>query len=320
MVKRGFGYKRIVATMIISTMIFNSTTVNVHASENQTTVKAVIEADNKAALQNSQKENKTGETVPVIEVKEEDIDAYFANSVFVGDSIMLGFRNYSMKQKESFLNNIKFLAAGSFSASNALWDVTKKSVHPVYKGKKCHIWESIADMGADKVFICLGMNDLNVYGLEGTIENYKKLVANIKEKSPNAEIHIISMTYTLKDAGKGKLKNNIIRDFNVMLQDMAKENGWGYLDMATPLADENGDLLPGYCSDGFIHQSRNAYGVWTTVIRDYAKTYINGTAEFPVINPLSVDEQVKEGTVKEEAVKTELTKNDSSKYKKSEVQ
>ena len=223
----------------------------------------------------------TAETVkPLTEAElaaqklEADIDAYFANSVFVGDSIMLGFRNYSMKQKDSFLNDIKFLASGGFSVTNALWDVTEKSVHPVYKGKKQQIWHSISAMKADKVFLLFGMNDLNVSGLEGTCEKYEQLMANILEKSPDAEIHVISMTYTLKDAGKGKLNNDTIREFNKMLKELADKNGWGYLDMATALADKNGDLAAAYCSDGFVHQSRAAYGVWTNVIRKYAKEQI----------------------------------------------
>ncbi len=216
-----------------------------------------------------------------VTISEEEIDAYFADSVFVGDSIMLGFRNYCMKQKDSYLNDIQFLAAGSFSVTNSLWDVTQKSVHPVYKGEKRQIWESISMMDTKRVFLFFGMNDLNVSGLEGTCEKYKQLISNIKEKSPDVEIHIISMTYTLKGAGKGKLKNDTIREFNVLLQDMAKENGWGFLDMATPLADENGDLAAAYCSDGYVHQSRAAYDVWSTVIRDYARAQLDGSTEFP---------------------------------------
>ncbi len=216
-----------------------------------------------------------------VTISEEEIDAYFADSVFVGDSIMLGFRNYCMKQKDSYLNDIQFLAAGSFSVTNSLWDVTQKSVHPVYKGEKRQIWESISMMDTKRVFLFFGMNDLNVSGLEGTCEKYKQLISNIKEKSPDVEIHIISMTYTLKGAGKGKLKNDTIREFNVLLQDMAKENGWGFLDMATPLADENGDLAAAYCSDGYVHQSRAAYDVWSTVIRDYARAQLDDSTEFP---------------------------------------
>lgn len=228
-------------------------------------------------------EQSTSETT----ISEEDIDAYFEDCVFVGDSIMLGFRNYSMKQKDSFLNKIQFLAAGNFSARNALWDVTEKSVHPVYQGKKRQIWESISMMEAKKVFLFFGMNDLNLSGLEGTCENYAKVIHHIKELNPEIEIHIISMTYTVKGADTGLLNNTTIREFNTMLQNMAAENGWGYMDLATPLSDENGDLASIYCSDEYVHHSKEAYQVWTTVIRNYAKSQLNSLTNHSVDTPIT---------------------------------
>ncbi|MBQ7944234.1 MAG: hypothetical protein IJ326_09265 [Lachnospiraceae bacterium] len=207
-----------------------------------------------------------------IEISEEEIDAYFENSVFLGDSIMLGFRNYTRKQaSDSFLKQIQFLAAGSYSASNSLWEVTTESVHPLYQGKKLQAWNSIEKIAPDKVFICLGLNDLNISGLQGSLDNYKELIRRIQEKSPEVEIHIISMTYTLAGASSGKLNNDTIREYNLMLLDAAIENGWGYIDVANALADDNGDLAEAYCSDGFVHQTAAAYDVWTVVLREYAR-------------------------------------------------
>ena len=93
---------------------------------------------------------------------------------------------------------MNFLAAGSFSANNALWDVGEESVHPVYQGEQRQIWDSISMMGSKKVFIMLGMNDLNITGLEGSCEIYQELIGKIKESNPDVEIHIMSMTYILK--------------------------------------------------------------------------------------------------------------------------
>ena len=43
------------------------------------------------------------------------------------------------------------------------------------------------------------------------------------------------------------------------------------MDIADALADENGDLAEGYCSDDFAHQRPEAYDIWLSVLRDYAK-------------------------------------------------
>lgn len=201
---------------------------------------------------------------------EAEVDAYFDNAVFVGDSIMLGFRNYAMKRQDTFLSGPQFLAAGSFSVNNALWPVDDKSVHPVYRGEQHQIWDSIAMMGSKRVFLMLGMNDLNINGVEGTCSKYEELVDKIKETDPDAEIHIMSMTYILHGKETGMLQNDIIRQYNEELEKLAGEKGWGFVDISQPLADENGDLAVEYCSDDFAHQRPEAYDVWVSVLRDYA--------------------------------------------------
>ncbi len=65
---------------------------------------------------------------------DEELRNYYGNSVFIGDSIMLGFRNYSAKQK-TFVHDIQFLAVGSYGANNAMKPVKGSNVHPTYKGK-----------------------------------------------------------------------------------------------------------------------------------------------------------------------------------------
>lgn len=209
---------------------------------------------------------------------EEKIDAYFDDVVFVGDSIMLGFRNYAMKRQDTFLSRMQFLAAGSYSANNSLWDLSnKESVHPVYKGEPRYAWDSIAMMGSGKVFIMLGMNDLNVTGLEGTWEKYEELLGKIEESVPGVEIHIMSMTYVLHGKEVGKLENNTIREYNNLLEEMAEEHGYGFINIADALADDNGDLAAEYCSDEFAHQNPEAYDVWVSMLRTYAKEQLEKT-------------------------------------------
>ena len=49
------------------------------------------------------------------------------------------------------------------------------------------------------------------------------------------------------------------------------EQGWGYIDLESVMADKNGNLKKEYCSDDFVHHSRSAYDqAWTNTFRDYA--------------------------------------------------
>ena len=209
------------------------------------------------------------------EVSEAEVDAFYADSVMVGDSVMLGFRNYTMRSADPFLKSIGILCAGSFSVHEAFAPVSSSSVHPVYQGAQRPVWESIALMGRKHVFLFFGLNDIALD--DNTPQLYQKLVAKIKEASPEAQINIISMTYTAEGAGKRRLNNDNIRKFNAEMKNIAVQNGWGYVDMATPLADGNGNLAAAYCSDHYVHQTNAAYQVWVQVLRQYAKEILQNT-------------------------------------------
>ena len=201
----------------------------------------------------------------------EELAQYYKDSVFVGDSIMVGFRNYCMKKEdESFVKGIQFLAVGSYSAFNAAKPVTNDNVHPLYKGKKYQLWDAIPLMKAKRVFILLGMNDISILGLEGARDQYKEVIDKIVEACPDVEIHILSTTYTLKGKGQKTLNNENLAKYNELLQEMAEENGWNYMDIATPISDGKGNLAEEYCSDDFVHLSSAAYDIWETELREYA--------------------------------------------------
>ena len=207
------------------------------------------------------------------ELTDEELRAYFGDSVFIGDSIMLGFRNYSAKQ-DTYVHEIQFLAVGSYGVQNALKPVNENNVHPKYKGKKYQLWEAIPLMDCKRVFIMFGMNDIAPLGIEGARDKYKELIDKILETSPDLEIHIISMTYTLEGKGKKILNNTNIAEYNTLLQEMAEENGWGYIDLCTPTSDGNGNLAEDCCSDGFVHLTKTAYMLWEEELINYANTVL----------------------------------------------
>lgn len=213
------------------------------------------------------------EIIPVLDpgLTDEELRAYYGDSVFIGDSIMLGFRNYSAKQ-ETYVQDIQFLAAGSYGVNNALKPVKGDNVHPKYKGQKYQLWDAIPLIGSKRAFIMFGMNDIAPLGLEGARDKYKELIDKILETSPDLEIHIISMTYTLKGAGKKVLNNTNIAEYNTLLQEMAEENGWGYIDLCTVTSDGEGNLAEECCNDGFVHLTKTAYSLWETELINYANT------------------------------------------------
>lgn len=207
-------------------------------------------------------------------VTEEMIDDFYANSVFVGDSVMLGFRNYAMKNADTYLGAVQFLASGSFSVNNALQPPNSTSTHPIYDGKQRYIEESIALMHAERVFLFFGINDVALAELPDVCDKYTELIGRIEEQSPDAEIYILSATYTLAGQGGRKLNNENLSALNALMQERASENGWGYVDIMSALDDGKGNLAEEYCSDGYLHQNTAAYDVWSEVLREYARTQL----------------------------------------------
>lgn len=191
---------------------------------------------------------------------------YYSNTVFVGDSIMLGYRNYCGRQSGTSLSKVKFLCAGSYSVNNALKPVNDTNLHPVYQGEKVSVWDGIKKMNAKHVYIMFGTNDLAISGVDGTVSKYITLIDNIKKTNPEADINIISMTYTVADyKGKG-LNNTNIKLFNSKLKELCDLNGYTYVDIASLIDDGTGNLKAGYCSDGFVHLNMSCYSqVWNPV-------------------------------------------------------
>lgn len=216
------------------------------------------------------------ETQPVQELlppTEDEIANYFQDTYVTGDSVAYGFQLYANRQKanSAILQNLGFLTRGSFSAHNAFMAISKKSVHPTYQGAQHHIWDSLQLVGAKHVFMFFGLNDLNIGGVDSTVDYYVRLINQIRAVNPDIAFTIISTTPMYQGSEKGKLTNANIDALNARMQALCAENGWGYLDIASHLKAANGTLAAQYCSDHYVHETNAAYAIWLQCFHDYAQ-------------------------------------------------
>lgn len=173
---------------------------------------------------------------------------FYDDAVFIGDSVSLRLYYYCQGHSGA-LGKAQFLTSGNLGSGNALDKITEDSVHPVYQGEKMLIEDGVKASGAKKVFIMLGMNDIGLYGIEDSVKNMQTLIDRILEKSPDAEIYLQSMTPMLESTQLKNLNNENIEKYNAELKKLAEEKGYHFADVASVMKDENGNLIPEYCSD-----------------------------------------------------------------------
>lgn len=210
----------------------------------------------------------------------QDCEYWFSDCVFVGDSIMLGWKNYNTQMitdgADEFFGNTRFFCEGSYGYGHALEPVTEDSLHPMFAGEKHSIEDALSLMKAKKAFICFGLNDLGIYGVDGTVKNFEELLNRIYKKNPDIDLYIISAMYMYKGSEKPKLNNKNILLLNMELAKYCSDNGITFVNIAGELIDENGFVPDKYSSDKYVHQTYAAYEVWAEVLRSVAAREIAG--------------------------------------------
>jgi len=123
----------------------------------------------------------------------------------------------------------------------------------------------------EKVFIMIGINDLaRGFPQEVIIKNYKRIVAVIREASPKTKIYFQSILPVNEsfEKLKGHYKRaNEIPEINNFLREWTKEQGIGYVDLFSAMADENDRLKASYTWDG-IHLTLEGYRKWVEVLKN----------------------------------------------------
>lgn len=236
-------------------------------------------------------------TTPPTSISESEYDVFFNDSVFVGHSVMVHFKNYvsSWRGKTAgTLGDAIFCCTSSFSFFNNINQTTTQAdnVLPRYQGVAYKIEDLPAATGKGTIYIGLmGLNDL---GMVGKADTCASLVADeviqtldkLKENSPDVKIVVLASTYLMRGNNYPKLNNRNMSLLNNYVLEYCNENGIDFVDVATPLTDGDGNLASVYCSDNYCHLRQNAYYVWMNVLRDYAKQKTEGTWQNPQSIPL----------------------------------
>lgn len=212
-------------------------------------------------------------TVPTTEPTQPPVPfdeaAFFAESVFLGDSVTSSLYTYCIKNK-GVLHGARFLCAASYAVRHAIAEVGGQNVISItYQGEKMRPEDALAAMGAKRVFIMLGLNDIT-FGVNRAMKNWDTLIQNIRAKCPDIEIYIQSGTPIWIPKEKDGLTNANMDRYNGLLEQYCKENGCYFVNVAPIFKNEQGGLKAEYCKDYYVHLNNAGVEAWIAYLKAYA--------------------------------------------------
>lgn len=124
----------------------------------------------------------------------------------------------------------------------------------------------IIKLQPEKIFIAIGVNDLQRhYPTETVINNIKK-IANTLFAETDSKIYLQSILPVIEKKLQTGIKNSTIDVVNDELKKFSVENKIGFLDNSSLMKDNSGNLNANLSSDG-LHLNGEAYCLWIENIR-----------------------------------------------------
>ena len=186
--------------------------------------------------------------------------SFFARAAILGDSVSQGWNIY-----ESPMKAHAFVCAYKSIGPSAV--VNKETANPGQgsgRGEE-NIYETIINSNPLRLYILLGTNALVRAG-EATEQSflayYGQMLDMFKaDLGDEVDIYVQSITPVRPGASQPGLYKERIQRVNQKLANMALEKGVYFVDVYSALADENGDLVAEYSSDG-LHMVAAGYKAW----------------------------------------------------------
>ena len=193
---------------------------------------------------------------------------WFDDCVFIGDSLILGLSLYNDYTGD--LGSAEFICAAGLNWHNCQWDIDDpNNVHPFYKGEQILLEDSVMLTGANKVIIGMGMNDIGIYGVDDTMIAARDFINILRSKTPDVQIYIQTVTPMIPQKEYDRLNNDLIRDYNVKIKNLADEMDCRFIDSYSAVVDENGELPYDLCEDPNalgLHLNNEGCEIWADCI------------------------------------------------------
>lgn len=169
---------------------------------------------------------------------------FFANDLFIGDSISTGLVGYG------YLNSANVFAQVGLNPDSA---ITKEIEGETAVSR-------VASMQPDRVYLMLGSNGLAYMGNDYMANKMLELISEIEIACPTADIVIISIPpVTAAHEAEGNETMALVNDYNAKLKNIASNGGYLYVDLCSRLVDGTGYFSSAYAEQDGLHFLGTAY-------------------------------------------------------------
>lgn len=180
----------------------------------------------------------TTEAAAARELSDSYDPAYFANDLFIGDSIYTGISAYGYFSKD------KVFAQVGLNPSSA----RTKAIGGYTAAQKA------AAMKPKRIFIMLGTNGIAFLSAAYMTEQMQQLVGELQAASPDSHIYVVAIPPVTKvhDAA-GQETLEAVTDYNANLKKMCADNGISFLDLCSILKGSDGFFSLDYAEADGLH-------------------------------------------------------------------
>lgn len=185
---------------------------------------------------------------------------FFAEDLFIGDSISTGLYLYGKLDKRNVAAGIGYTPYKAYSEAVELYDGTSATA-----------LEYAQSMQPKRIYVMLGSNGMgSSTDIEGMKSTYKTLLEKLTASCPDSEIYCISVSPVTADstsAASAGITNEMISEFNASIKATCGDMGLRYLDLYGLLVDESGFFSADYAEVDGLHFLGSAYDVMLSFIQ-----------------------------------------------------
>lgn len=194
---------------------------------------------------------------PVPLTNEVDI-SYFNDAVFIGNSLTVGFTTLTGIPATSY----------AYKALTVRKVFTQDVIE--VNGEKMSPMEALQKTEFNKIYIMFGINETGWVYSSVFIEEYQKVIDEVRKINPEAVIYVQSVLPVSAEvsAANSDITNERIREYNDLIQKLAEENKIYYVNVAEVMTQEDGSLPDDAAADG-IHLKKSYCEKWLAYLQTH---------------------------------------------------